>query len=444
MEATLNVTPPAGTNIEVFFKVLDPDHFDNIPGDQYDPNDGLDDFAPFAPDDNVAPGGAITTPGATLLTFTGTIPSTGDPACSCGAPANSVVLQGDGQKNTVVMCMKIDQIQPANNFIVVADTKENLLDQLAIDGTDGVTVRVADPVDGPALAQAKQTKILTVWRKLHVEVDSMGIAAPPLIAGNITGVVAGAVEATVLTNTPISMDSVNRFEGGKFFCCNNVYDVLESNANATEIKVNRQGKAVPTVGAEYILKDDDFEYDDIPDPPTGLMAPLFEDACVLPVFDGGGNVANNNSQVPFFENFLTADEWEVLIWGAGAQITQAQCKPNRAREFWAVYVLGGFQETLNGDNDPDLEGEFLGATYPSMGAVRDWGSGIWMETIRDSSVEYAFDEAIVRSETVVHEVGHQFQCEHSDGGIMATQNVPAANPVFTGMSKYKIMVVDYP
>src|SRR6185369_6291063 len=72
--------------------------------------------------------------------------------------------------------------QPGDNFKVAAGCNTNYLNGVVVAGTDlrdgsGSTL----PTD-----RAKPTDMVTVWRKVHVEVDSMGLVTGNEVAGTVS------------------------------------------------------------------------------------------------------------------------------------------------------------------------------------------------------------------------------------------------------------------
>ena len=59
---------------------------------------------------------------------------------------------------------------PGDNFVVAASTDENYLQGVGIDGKG---LKDSSNVPLPT-TKAKRTEMLTVWRKVHIEVDKMG------------------------------------------------------------------------------------------------------------------------------------------------------------------------------------------------------------------------------------------------------------------------------
>ena len=74
-------------------------------------------------------------------------------------------------------------MQPGDNFKIVATTNGEYLNTLKV---DSVKVKDGEGNTLPTL-MGKITPMLTVWRKLHIEVDSMGKVKDNRVCGNITG-----------------------------------------------------------------------------------------------------------------------------------------------------------------------------------------------------------------------------------------------------------------
>lgn len=89
-------------------------------------------------------------------------------------------------------------MQPGDNVKAAASGKQAYINGLVVDG-----VGLKDST-GAALptTKGKLTDLLTVWRKVHVEVDSMGVVTGNQVTGNITGLLpagAGTGTATGVT-----------------------------------------------------------------------------------------------------------------------------------------------------------------------------------------------------------------------------------------------------
>ena len=89
---------------------------------------------------------------------------------------------GNGTTNTVSATTDANGVasadltvtmQPGDNFMVAASHDSTYLNGLTV---NGITLKDSsgNPV-GPSTSKAKESSMLTVWRRVHVEVDSMGI-----------------------------------------------------------------------------------------------------------------------------------------------------------------------------------------------------------------------------------------------------------------------------
>lgn len=71
--------------------------------------------------------------------------------------------------------------QPGDNFVVAASTDDSYLTEVEINGT---SLKDSTNNSLPTM-KAKRTELLTVWRKVHLEVDSMGQVGNNLVNGYI-------------------------------------------------------------------------------------------------------------------------------------------------------------------------------------------------------------------------------------------------------------------
>ena len=148
VEVQVNWPASAGTSTTVYLRSFDPDHPSSDTA--FDVNDATQ---ANAPEDNVMAGGGAAPNGGGHLT----------PQETLTVPANAT----SGR-----VSFHVSSPQPGNNFVVVASGREEYLDQLQF-GADGVTLVRQQSGNIPS---SVHTPVLTVWRTLHVELDSM--AAP--------------------------------------------------------------------------------------------------------------------------------------------------------------------------------------------------------------------------------------------------------------------------
>lgn len=93
--------------------------------------------------------------------------------------ATSAVTNANGEAIVYFSVTK----QPGDNFVVAASTNQTYLNGVVINGTG-----LKDSTNNNLpTAKAKRTEQLTVWRKLYMEVDSMGTVANNFVIGYIRG-----------------------------------------------------------------------------------------------------------------------------------------------------------------------------------------------------------------------------------------------------------------
>ncbi|MFN0018327.1 MAG: Calx-beta domain-containing protein [Pirellulaceae bacterium] len=153
VRVTLATAPAAGFAAHVYLKSFDPDHAYNPPtwseDLSLDPND-LHIGASLHRQGNDNRTGAIVSGGGGFLLYDQLSYQTGE--------------------LTQTNPFKILSIQPGNNFRVAATPHSEWLapGYIGLDAVDAVSIR------GPGITSAATTEVLTVWRTLHVEQDSMG------------------------------------------------------------------------------------------------------------------------------------------------------------------------------------------------------------------------------------------------------------------------------
>ncbi len=305
-------------------------------------------------------------------------------------------------------------MQPGDNYRAVATTHLPALASIYAKQDDGTQARIFDAAPDPDTPlpndKAKVSELLTVWRRLHVEVDSMGAVQGNTIQGQLTGAVIDFVNSTAVVTTDQNLqDSVNRFVPGTLTNTGSQFPVT-ANTNGPNFQVTislPQGQGLPLPGT-FTLRDDDVLQDgqDVPMPDTSKLDVAMNEAYVKVFFDVG-----NNNNVTFHLNVdaqlpppdplpanhllkLIQDNWDSRL--------------SNMDNFWVAYVLGAFQPPKAVDNDPNAEPSGDGVT-PSTG-----GSLIFLETLKDSIREWnsaappadRITETDYERDTVVHEVGH--------------------------------------
>jgi len=246
--------------------------------------------------------------------------------------------------------------------------------------------------------------VLTVWRKLHVEVDSMGP-----VTGNVVGDTAAFVVDNGDFTSTVTLGTggleVDRFQEGKLWdLLANEFRIISNTANTVTVN-NLANGVIPQDGSGPVtLYDDDLlqDGDDVPMPDTSELANALAEAFVLPVFD----VGDNNDNVPFQRHFNTTQERiNAMDWDSAGQ---------NSTSFWVAYLLGGFEYSTGNDLDPGTQEAIAGTTFDPVG-----GSIIWMAVFADPDRPNAgtFTAQQEEREIVVHEIGHALadKATHDDG-----------------------------
>jgi hypothetical protein len=152
---------------------------------------------------------------------------------------------------------------------------------------------------------------------------------------------------------------------------------------------------------------------------------LFWDAYISPVLDGGGGNFNDDNVLFAFNVPANSDSRSSLVLDHFGSRTSG----NQQDGYWIVYILSAFQSATNMDIDAAGEAVVecgmaltLGiGDNPDHGAFWNAGSIVFMECVRDAMDDWGFsseDASLWLRQTIAHEFGHQFGCEHSDDGIM--------------------------
>lgn len=277
------------------------------------------------------------------------------------------------------------------------------------------------------------TPLLTVWRKLHVEVDSMSAVTGNSLTGTILAVdepdpIGNAYQQITITAVDETIWTDNedgRFQSGVItIVVNGVdtklgvrkYDARNMTDDGIDTEILRV-KPNPglAVGQVFVLEDDDgaviggFPPVVLPRrPDTGLMKKYFNKAYVEPILTPYETAPFYDTNVPFALNVELTEATSELYTLSQKDLTSSQ-------NFWTVKVISAFQEELSGDYDnEDLA--VLGIVYdPGWMRGREHGALIFLETIRDNATVLIVDAKVLEQQTVVHEVGHEFHLLHSHG-----------------------------
>jgi hypothetical protein len=151
-----------------------------------------------------------------------------------------------------------------------------------------------------------------------------------------------------------------------------------------------------------------------------FVTTAYQQAYIRVVPDGGGTPSNNKQTVPFKLNVPDAGvnlgpirNQDIKV---AVQATNGiESHNRRSRDYWIGYVQFVYQSAIIEDSDPEhVVGGWTPGDTPKMGSI------IMIEQISDilalcpgvtleSEVKYVS----------AHEIGHQFDLNHVNGGIMS-------------------------
>ena len=268
---------------------------------------------------------------------------------------------------------------------------------------DGLTFIDGDDNSVPAHCTSP---MLTCWRKLHVEVDSMGKEFD-------------TSSSTALTDTVLT-DNTKTWEENQFHSYSEDWDLnpntgqgqwFDVAANtATQITASggSQMLSVAQSGDPYRVEFTGFDADDslrgeIPGPNTADLEAAFEEAYLKVLFDTG----KDQSDCPWHYTFdFNTSDWLTYLWDYRGTAP----KPNREETagYWTAYIMSVYDPPdVVKDNDPNGEHAGVGLTHTHE---PDYSS-VFEETLRDVKLQHGWSDAEyqhARAGVVVHEIGHQF------------------------------------
>lgn len=194
---------PAAANLNVYFNSYDLD----------DPSTSstIDTNGAAGNDNNGQAGGS----GAGQFTIPGGISCTNAVAGSFSKVDCTTAANGTAEARFQVT------MQPGDNFAVVASVDDVYRNGINLNGSDGSKINNGagqEITTAQTSVPGMRTEMLTVWRRLHVEVDSMGSATGNNVTGTIptaASVPAGQQTLTVEVTSAANTLEANRFEGGR-------------------------------------------------------------------------------------------------------------------------------------------------------------------------------------------------------------------------------------
>ena len=362
-------------------------------------------------------------------------------------------------------------MQPGDNFAIAASTSEAEINSVVFDPTDGLHLLtgggsrlewVCDSSD-----RACRSRMITVWRRLHIETDAM-----PVVAGNyrtaklVPGPVGSQTSVTIYpgeTRVIQVFDTVSgsleagRFRPGRAYVRNNWLPISENTENTITV-TNPLAYEVFFLAKDPIqlFDDDDFNNNDgtnlvgdigesIPLPdrsfiPEGLpgdnrLTNILALAYIRPVYDVGSGLArlfkvniddfNETSlnEIIAFDNRMTPDY-------PGTDMDP---------QFWTVYLLNAYQGYTQFDGDGNLIYTSNGQTprveaipsptplneEPDVGYTTSFGLASLVYVEAGGPKECTITEPIYfcsMPAITAREVARALGAELGDGGLLDRQN----------------------
>jgi hypothetical protein len=316
--------------------------------------------------------------------------------------------------------------QPGDNFTVAASANETYLTELTL-AADGVNLKDMNNMQTPVTTsnnnacmsssvRACRADMLTVWRRLYIEVDSMGnVGADNNVKGTISAVGQAAdnscnppppspqqqppqnppcyptVTGFNVTTTSGQDLEVSRFKNGRIVIGKRTFNVFDNNTTSVFLKgvIPLAGKT--KVGSSFTLyDDDDYNADDnlvdgdynepimqLPESFKYLLAEdgnhsdgkprnLYASAYIKLEYNWAQNVANYNQTNLAFDLNVSADETnnDELFF---ALTDNRNSKNDEKDDFWIAYFLLGYQG--NNYEDADGDGANPGISKRLIGSV---------------------------------------------------------------------------
>lgn len=398
--------------------------------------------------------------------------------------ANFVAGQSDLTTNSLGEAYAVFKVskQPGDNWLFGATSRGSYsstwsdIYETSTITVDGTTLRERDgdviPIDTAPSPSTRfvASQMVTVWRRLHIERDSMGPVIGNYITGDVNASFTGStftkIEVTIPAAQQPSFESM-RFENGRIVLFREdvvnstlSFNVLGNGGTASTYSLKFQGTTTQNLsGWKFKLFDDDDmnaedgatkggdEGEDVPSPKTGWMQDSpsrvrnrFADAYIQPTYDLTGNDEN----LPFYLNLPQADTTQELP--TSAEVVALQKFDNvgsrRDPDFWVTYLMNAYQCTKHLDGDGSDSELLLGMSNSRIGAMT------FMEGMSES------DDHLFREESddsyhyyhdfryaAVHEVGHLFFLVHE---VHLDGFIANLSPYFSNKELGRIRTMPHP
>ncbi len=396
------------------------------------------------------------------------VPAAGQPNPYNCQPFSNSSASGVSCETDSTGVAKVDftvTMQPGDNFAVAAGPDETYVSELT-SADDGINLKDGNNIQLPFTATgfggknqclntslpACRTLMLTVWRRLHIEVDSMDLVTGNRIEGEIpTGGQAPVGNVQIDIEADKSFD-VNRFQNGRMVIGGQSYLVVSNSVSTPPVApstvhtgsiVIQNPNAFNIDNGEEITVYDDDDFND--DDSTGKDGDIGEDVDLPPddlvrssdVSCSTTLTTNCNSFGPAYVkpyyDLVGSHDDTYFVTNVNVSGNPAIPQPPEIRyhfdfdnevyeareDFWTVYVNGAYQYDVRVDGDPSGT-----AVLGAVDSLTGDGEGvlIFMETTRSSENPNPNSRPISRAYTVAHELGHLFSGRHDDYFPLGSSN----------------------
>jgi hypothetical protein len=304
-------------------------------------------------------------------------------------------------------------MQPGDNYRVAVALRQWTVNGLTV--TDNLSPKfVLADNNQKAGFNGQLSEMLTVWRRLWYEFDSMGAIPTSGAEKNFDDGVIDAVQTNVpetgkstLDVGRLLTDEANRFENGQIIIAS--VGTLDVVSNTDNVALDDDVVIVGTPGSQVVGKSFELYDDDSATMPYSLsvgslILSAFEDAYILPV-PAGATYTDNDT--PFNRNI--EDQNELIA------VTSVNKDLVSTEDFWLAYLLAAFQGGYLFDNDPVSEEDALyGESADDAGDDSLNQGAVYIELYDELSVP----PAGFLDHLIVHEIGHQGSEDHVPNTVM--------------------------
>lgn len=293
-----------------------------------------------------------------------------------------------------------------------------------------------------------ESPVLTVWRRLHAEVDNMGpVAENDEKVGVVKVIPTGdwtadpgpakqqsrlQLDANLFDELPKESRSErlyhrNSFHRGKMRLGSEEFEITGNSSNSNgsddEIRVayDKTRKALTEddfKNLQVTLEDNDPQRDGDPVPPINFTLTDSELARAYIELDRK-TLPNSSQPVPFILHFK--DDQQTYLKPLFAKHFQNKGLDDDP-EFWVVYVLNAYQGMLREDGDGNKDtGAISGQTDANQSGPNAGANGYGIVVFQESGRELAEDRGTAGwalDTTPAHEIAHLFRSTHAHGDIM--------------------------